>query len=41
MGKDFRPINQLADDGDLTFGSPRNPIRAFTRCVMGRHDGYS
>jgi hypothetical protein len=41
MGKVFRPINQLADEGDLTFGSPRDPIRASTRCVMGRHDAYS
>ena len=33
-----RPLNQLADDGDLTVGNPRNPIFASTRCVMDRHD---
>jgi hypothetical protein len=36
-----RPLKQIADDGDLTFGNPRDPIPALARCVLGRDDVHS
>ncbi len=36
-----RPLNRIADDGDLIVGNPREPIPALARCVMDRHDVHS
>ena len=36
-----RPLNQLADDGDLTVGNPRDPIPVIARCVMDRNDVHA
>ena len=39
--RNVRPLNQLADDGDLTVGNPRDPIPVLARCVVGRNDVHS
>ncbi len=36
-----RPLNRIAEDGDLIVGNPRVPIPTLARCVMGRHDVHS
>jgi hypothetical protein len=38
LNRGIRPLNRIADDGDLTVGNPRDPIPVLARCVMVRDD---
>ncbi len=41
MTADVRPLNQLAEDGDLTFGNSRDSTSVLDRRVVGRHDVHA
>lgn len=36
-----RPLNRIAEDGDVPLGNPRDSIPALARCVLGRNDVHS